>query len=316
VAKRTFIGISCLCFLLVSFQQSCHKSGPADIVEPPPQTESFGTFLVQINGDIMDDPKITTVKGVINDGPVPPIMVFEKSDSTGPCALYKTRIPFCDPPCGSNAACVEDDSCQPYPQVVDAGLVTVNGMKIANAKTPFTMEYIAGNYQSPTLDMPPCAEGDTVTFAIEGKGSIPACTLTTKAIKPLKVLTDTFPCVDGQPLEVRWEPPDVPGISSIYVLIDISYHGTTKGKIECNCEDNGSLTVAASLLDKLKTYGISGFPKIEIYRRSTSVSAAAKVKVVFESKVVRFLSIPGIISCNGDAQCPPGQHCGADQRCH
>jgi hypothetical protein len=315
LASRKFIGICCLCFLIASFQQSCHKSGPAAVVEPPPEAETFGTFLVSLRGDI-EDPQITTVMGVINDGPVPPIMIFEKTDSAGPCMLYKPRIPFCDPPCGSNAACVENDNCQPYPHVVDGGLVNVNGLKIANATTPFSMEFIAGNYQSPTLDLPPCAEGDIVTFIVTGKGSMPACTLTTRGIRPLKVLNDSFPCPDGQPINLRWEPPSVQGISRIYVLIDLSYHGTTKGKIECDCEDNGSLTVAASLLDKLKTYGISGFPKIEIYRRSISTNAATKIKVIFESKVVRFLSIPGVISCNGDSQCPDGQKCGADQRCH
>jgi hypothetical protein len=312
--NRLFIG--CLFSIILSFYLSCHKS-PTDI--PPDTTtptETFGTFLVKLQSDTKD-PQITTVLGIINDGPVPPTSVFDKKDSVSSCVLFKTRNPFCDPPCGSNAECVEDDSCQPYPNVVDAGLVTVKGMKILkDAGTSFTMDYIAGNYQSPTLELPPCAEGDTVTFTVAGKGSVPACTLTIRGIKPLKLLTDTFPCVDGQPLQIQWELPGVSGISRIHVLIDISYHGGSKGKIEGDCEDNGSLTIAASLLDKLKSYGISGFPKIEIYRRSTSVSAAAKIKVVFESKIVRFLSIPGIISCNSNVPCPEGQYCGPDQRCH
>jgi hypothetical protein len=99
-------------------------------------------------------------------------------------------------------------------------------------------------------------------------------------------------------------------------MIDVSYHGTSKGKIESYCEDNGSLTVAASLLDKLKSYGISGLPKIEIYRRSVGgYNADANTKLVFESKIMRYLSIPGVISCDGNGNCPNGQTCGPDQRC-
>jgi hypothetical protein len=202
-----------------------------------------------------------------------------------------------------------------YPTTLDAGLVAVSGFKINNVKTPFSMEYLAGNYQSPTLDLPPCSEGDTVTFAVAGASTVPAFTLSARGITPLVLLNDSFPCPDGQPLDVRWAPPTVTGISSIYILIDISYHGTSKGKIECNGEDDGSLTIPATLLDKLKTYGISGYPKIEIYRRSIGTNTTANTKLIFESKVIRFLSIPGIISCSNNSQCPNGT-CGSDQRCH
>jgi hypothetical protein len=310
-----FEGLSCLFFLICSLQLSCHDSNPSDIPSQTVSVETFGTFLVSLKADI-EDPQITTITGVINDGPVPSIALFDKKKSEGPCVLYKTRIPFCDPPCGGMAACVEDDSCQLYPQVVDAGPVNVDGLKLSDAKTSISLEYIAGNYQSPSLDLPPCAEGDTVTFTIKGKGSTPACTLTARGIKPLKVLNDSFPCIDGQPMHLRWEPPGVPGISRINVLINISYHAGTKGKIECDCDDNGSLTIAASLLDGLKSYGISGFPKIEICRRSISIDTTAKIRVVFESRVSRFLSIPGIRSCSIDSQCPDGQTCGPDQQCH
>jgi hypothetical protein len=91
--------------------------------------------------------------------------------------------------------------------------------------------------------------------------------------------------------------------------------GDPAGKIECDCEDNGSLTIPASMLDKLKTYGISGFPKLEIARYAIDVNAFSNAKIVLESRVTMMLDIPGVISCNGDDECPEGQTCGTDFRC-
>ena len=121
--------------------------------------------------------------------------------------------------------------------------------------------------------------------------------------------------LDGQPIDLRWTPPTVTGISTIFVLIDISYHGGTNAKIECECDDNGSLRVPAKLLDSLKTFGISGYPKLEISRLAISTDTTAKAKVVVESKVVKMLQIPGVISCNVNEDCPEGQYCAPDQRC-
>jgi hypothetical protein len=98
-------------------------------------------------------------------------------------------------------------------------------------------------------------------------------------------------------------------------VINLSYHGGTKGKIECDCEDNGSLVIPASLLDQLKALGISGFPKIEIARRSIGTNAAAHADIVIESKVIKMLKVPGLVSCNGDEECPSGQSCQGDLRC-
>jgi hypothetical protein len=309
------IFLSSLCAFLV-ITGSCHKSSPTEVNKPA--VKLFGTFNVALQGDI-EDPQITTVVGMVNDGPSPNILVYDKIDSVDKCVLYKSRVPFCQRDCG-DATCVENDSCLPDPNVVDVGPVTVKGFKIAGVETTFTMKLVGGtvkSYQSPTLDLPPCPEGATVTFSAAGTSTIPAFTLSARAITPLVLLNDTFPCVDHQPINVHWAPPAVTGFSYIYVLIDISYHGTSKGKIESYCEDNGSLTVAASLLDKLKTYGISGYPKIEIHRMSTGFNAATNTKLEFESKVIRFLSIPGVISCSDQGgQCPNGQTCGDDQRCH
>ena len=105
------------------------------------------------------------------------------------------------------------------------------------------------------------------------------------------------------------------GKSAISVRVDISHHGGIKGAIECEGPDNGSLEIAATLVDKLKALGVSGFPKIDISRKATGTHPDVHVDLTIESTVEKSLTIPGIISCTGDDECPTGQTCKQDLKC-
>jgi hypothetical protein len=124
---------------------------------------------------------------------------------------------------------------------------------------------------------------------------------------------------DSQPITVKWTPATIPGISVIFISIDISYHAGTLGVIECNCDDNGSVTIPASLIDKLKALGTSGFPKLEISRRSVGTNSTTNARFVIESQVVIPLQIPGVISCDENDPsantCPEGYICGGEKKC-
>ncbi len=299
-----------LCALLV-LSGSCRKSeNPVKIQNG--SAKSFGTF--QISVKVQEG--ITTLLGMMYDGPTPSNIIWEEVQTAGALRLLKPRVPFCSQTCASGWVCVENDSCQQEPTPISVGTVTVSGVK-TSAGTTFTMDHINYYYQpvGVSLDYPGFAEGDPITLSAAGSESSAAFTLSAKGISPLVLLTDTIPCIDGQPINVKWEPPAQQGNTKISILIDITYHGGTKAKIEGECDDNGSLTIPASMMDKLKTFGISGYPKIEISRRAVSSDTAAKAQLVLESKVTRFMVIPGIISCSVDAQCPQGEYCAGDQRC-
>jgi hypothetical protein len=307
--KKTITSIAIIIVLLAF--ELCNNDNETNPVNPPPTAQTFGAFQVSL----MAEDAYTAVLGMMYDGPLPSSMVFKEIASDGCSRLYERLFPFCDPDCGSLAACVADDSCQPYPTALDIGTVTMSGLKTNDGKTSFSMDPINRTYQFTSLVYPPCNEGEVVTLHAAGNSSVPAFSLTVKGISPLTLLNDTIKMIDGQPIDLRWTPPTVTGNSTIFVLIDISYHGGTKAKIECDCDDDGSLTIPAVLLDRLKTFGISGYPKLEISRRATSTDTSAKAKIVLESKVARIMYIPGIINCSGDSDCPVGQTCGADLRC-
>lgn len=294
-----------------------HNDDPSDTTENPgqnPKVEAFGTFLVQLipNNPETQTPAHTDVYGTVYDGPSPPEYVFVEKMTLGPCKLLKVETPQCIPDCGLGAKCIATDNCMPEPDKIDIGIVTLNGLKYNGINMPFTMEanrklkYLMPQVQ---LDYPPVQENDTITLSATGSESIPPFTLKVRGIAPLVVLSDSLLLADGQPITVQWLPPPVSGVSTITVRINISYHGGTKGEIQCQCEDNGSVTIPGVMLDELKSYGIAGWPVVDITRKSSAVDENTGVQLVVETTVTRLLMIPGLQSCNGQGECPAGQEC-------
>jgi hypothetical protein len=287
--------------------------------------ESFGTFLVQLipEDSTTSTPAYTKVLGAMADGPTPLDLIFEETMRDGECRLVKRSYPLCQPSCGSNAKCVQTDSCIPYPTKFSVGDVTVSGFKKNGSNIEFTLNprslSIGISYQMAgvSLDYPPFTEGDTVTFAAEGTASALPFVLKAPAIAPLKVLTQSGAVVleDGKPIILNWVPPTVPGISRIMVRVNISYHGSNAGEILADCGDDGELIIPAKLVDELKSYGTAGFPVADITRKSVGADADAKAELVLESTVSVFLAYPDMSSCNGDSDCPGGQTCQDNRVC-
>ncbi|MBN1759979.1 MAG: hypothetical protein JW863_16755 [Chitinispirillaceae bacterium] len=275
--------------------------------------ESFGAVTITLD----DVTSLSSLLGRINDGPTPSNLVWEEADAVGGCKLYKRRIPVCMDGCGSTSACVEDDSCQPYPKGINVGTMTVTGLKTVDGATSFTVDPLSNNYQliGITLQYPPADEGDLITISAAGSGTVPPFSMSARGIKPLKLLNESIPCGDGQDINLKWEPPADPSQSVIHYFVDLSHHGGIKGKIEGTCPDNGSFTIPATLLDRLKSYGVFGYPKIEVTRMATGINATVKVKLIIESKVTMLLDIPGIYSCMEASECPDGLTCGEGFLC-
>ena len=287
-------------------------------VETPGTGKAYGNFQVTLVAPTDFTQGYTSVLGQLYDGPTPSPVNWTETAKGGSCKLLTPKVPFCATPCGSNAACVADGQCRDFPKSIEAGKVSVTGIQIKGGTTAFSMDPINKTYQAPAgtiLAFPPFTEGDAVQFSAAGDTATAAFSISAKGIGPLQILNDSITLADGKAINLKWTAPANPANSTIFVLVDVSHHGGSKGKIECEAPDNGALEIPAVLVDKLKALGISGFPKIEVTRRSVGAGASVDAQLVLESMVNKTLDIPGLISCNGDEECPDGKLCQQDLQC-
>jgi hypothetical protein len=284
-----------------------------------------GSFQVQLvaptpaSGGVPASAGYTSVVGKVYDGPTPSQIVWEQAAQSGECKLLTPRVPFCNQPCGGSAVCVENDTCQSYPTSHTVGTVHVQGLHASSGAAEFSMDPVANNYQPPIsieLPFPAFSEGEEVRFDAAG-GVYSAFTLQAHGISPLELLSDTLTLQQDQPVTLTWTPPSNPALSTIHVKLDISHHGGTRGMIECDTSDTGSLQLPAELVTQLLDLGVAGFPTIIVTRKAvgSATIAPGRVDLVISSEVEHAVEIPGLISCSTNAQCPSGQTCRADLTC-
>jgi hypothetical protein len=256
----------------------------------------------------------TAVTGKLGDGETPEATIWSVSEQEGECELLTPRVPFCDPDCGGVALCVDDGVCAPYPTAVSVGMVRAIGLG-----AEFSMRPIAGNYQPPagtTVDYPPCDEGAEVRLEAEGDAYEPF-TLAARCIAPME-----FPgpvrIEPREPLALEWVAGEQPELARIHIGLDISHHGGSRGKIECDVADTGAAEIPAQLLQQLIDLGVAGFPSVIVTRVVTSAGSteqAERVTLTVSSSFENQVEIPGLSSCTADSHCAAGQTCRIDLTC-
>jgi hypothetical protein len=313
-------GMRLLALPLFLFAGACMNDSGDGGKPPAGKKDSFGGFLVSLVQPTEISQGYTSVVGQMYSGATPSSLVWETVAKSGSCTLFKPKVPFCETPCGSGAACVADNKCMDFPKPVSVGKVTVTGVKTKDGASTFTMDPLSLNFSylpagSIQLKMPPFAEGDAVEFSAAGDTGASAFKVSAKGIAALAILNDTIVLADNQPILLKWTAPADPANSTVSAVVDISHHGGTKGKIECEGPDNGALEIAAPLVTQLKALGVSGFPKIDVARRAVGNAADVHVSLALESAVTKSLQIPGLISCGGPEDCPDGKTCQPDLQC-
>jgi hypothetical protein len=309
--KMSYNKIKCFIIPFILLLFSACLDNPSD------SESTYGAFRIQLFPEDTGagDPAYSRIWGTMYDGPSPPNIIFKEVMSSGNCKLMQAISPTCA--CGLGYKCVSEGSCMAEPKSINVNRVTITGLKVNKTLTPIVMDPPKSNYyqmvNNMTLDYPPCTEGDTITLTAAGSDNAGAFKLKVRGITPLEVLNNEILAEDGKPITLQWKPPTIPDVSTISVRINISYHGGTKGEIQCECPDNGSLTIPGAMLDQLKSYGIAGYPIVEITRRSIGYGEKTKAQVIVECTVTKLLTIPGVVSCNQNGDCP-NQHC-VDRRC-
>lgn len=262
----------------------------------------------------------TAVIGTIYDGPQPQAIIWDATLTDGSCVLRIPRVPFCNTPCGGSAVCVADDTCQPYASKKDVGTVHVTGLMTSTGGSEIDLTLLAGNYQVPgdiQLAYPAFAPGGAIEIAASGSAFTPAFTLTGTGIAPLQLTSADPALARDQALTLTWTAPVGGGSSRVWLQLDISHHGGSKGKIECDAPDTGTLTLSAAIMTRLLDLGAAGFPTVILVREATSSAlvTSGRVDLVVSSKVERPVTVPGITSCTEDMDCPSPQTCQSDLTC-
>jgi len=256
----------------------------------------------------------TAVQGQVSDG-VTPFLVPEVVGTDGPCRHLEPPDLFCDPACDPGTTCDESGNCIPIPSNVSVGVVTVTGLKSPVEMTARAPVFYYTN--TGTLEHPGFDEGDHIHLSAGGEGDVAAFTLAGRGIAVLVMPEEAVPLTTDEPAVLSWTPPGQDGLGSVHVNLNIAQHGGTPGWIECEVPDTGNFTIPVGLTNSLLSQAYSGFPSVTITRRSadaTNISAGC-VDFFVESHVTLAIEIPGLISCSGPDDCPPGQTCLPDLTC-
>ena len=276
-----------------------------------------GSFVLSVTpgaGTVADK---VSVLGKVYDAENPSNVVWLDGLSAGGCVLRTPKVPFCDPECGDDV-CVADGVCKAHATAVNVGKVRVRNVSTVDGSLDFELTQVAFSYQVPgavKLAYPPFAESDTVRFEADG-GSGSPFTLEAPALAPTALTGDTPKLDRGQPFSVTWTPPSDPSRSVMRVLLNISHHGGTSGKIDCELPDSGSLTIPANLITALVDVGVSGFPTVKLTRHTSGTTRTTwgVVSLDVESEYERSIEITGIESCNLPEDCASGV-CRDDRTC-
>jgi hypothetical protein len=262
----------------------------------------------------------TTVSGKVYDGPLPDAVIWDQSAEAEGCRLLLPRVPFCDPACGSGAVCIDDGKCQDSPKPRGVGTLHVQGLQTKGGRSAFDIKPINGSYTnraSDALPFPAFDEGDTLSISADG-GDYSAFDLKLRGIAPLELAGEgSYALASDESLALMWTPPGSGSVAGIHVDLDISHHGGSKGRIECDFDDDGKHEIAASLISQLIDLGVAGYPTI-LVRRTAATTAPIEpglVELEVSMSVERALEIPGLHSCTYDEGCPDGETCQPDLTC-
>lgn len=288
-----------------------------------------GTFnLVHTVSGYGDSASFT---GKVYNGPTPATVQWTVALTSGDCRVETPHTPFCTTACGSSAACVADDTCQPYPTAIGVGTVhvasvpnttstTTDAGTTSHEATTFDSAPVVNGYQPAAgvvLHLPPFTEGTAVTVDAAGSSNAQAFSLSAPGVAPLALGQTTVQLATGSDVDLTWDAGSAAVGARVTVDIDISHHGGLRGQLLCDTDDDGALTIDSTLVDKLISLGVSGFPSIRVTREKagSALIVGGRVDLTVKSTTERSITIPGLTSCTGDDDCPSGQTCQDDLQC-
>jgi hypothetical protein len=269
----------------------------------------------------------TEVIGQVRNAPPPPNIVWTDAQEEGDCRLQEPSAPFCDPGCGGDV-CVEGNTCVPHAEGHSVGAVTVSGVELESGETRLVLKETNTSYQAPpntAYAFPPFTEGELVKVQAAG-GDYPGFKLVAHAVAPLSLTSDDFEIAENKAFALTWGAAKNPAQSRVQLELDISSHGGTRGRIVCDTDDDGELTISGEMMTALIGLGVAGFPTVELRRVSTGGADIPQgcVELRVSSFVGQAVTVAGVTSCtdttcsagsSGCVPCPDDMTCRSDLVC-
>lgn len=184
------------------------------------------------------------------------------STKEGKCTMMVKVNPFCDPACDpSTQQCSLAEKCEPNPENLDVGSMTITGMgeEVAIEPNP-NNDYWKFDFKGEAF-----VAGDEIELSTDG-GALPSFTLQGHGVDLVELTGKPEMLTPGAPLQVDWTPSDGPG--DIFVMVSIGNHAVSPASIFCETDDSGSFAIPASLVDELLLDWIAGTITATWFRRT------------------------------------------------
>lgn len=283
---------------------SVSLSGPCD------PDQRLGGFTIAAKEDL----EYAYLDGSVKNG-IDPVDRPELLLEEGTCRLTKRPFYVCEETCGSTRTCNQDLECQEMARGQDLGTVEIRGLEdrlSLQAQQP-------GNAYSAQVPNPPVETGGVVELQTDESGYAGEVTLHGVGVERLTLVNARFVLTEGKSLTVRWDPPVNEEVKSeVSLTLTIDLHGSTPAKLTCRFEDTGEATVSSDLIDGLLAAGITGYPSVQLTRRTvdhTDVPDGCMELVVGSEREPK-VAITGYTPCSSTSQCPDGQICNTPlERC-
>jgi len=270
-------------------------------------TARVGQFSVESQADF------GVIQGSVSEGVVPtaiPRLALQAES----CQLLERRTLSCLPACVGAETCAEEGTCIPYPEQLSVGDVSILGLQRETRMSPLPP---SNAYFAPGADNPPFASLSAVALLASGAGELPAFQLFGVGSEPL-VEGPSWAIESGADLAIAWPAPSVDAGTQVLVELTLDQHGTTPLSLACEFEDTGSASIPRSIIERLISSGVSGFPSGRITRRTVDHVdlEIGCVEFVVGSTLSASISIAGYTPCRKQSDCPRGLLCNlALQRC-
>ncbi|MDJ0761822.1 MAG: hypothetical protein QNJ97_02440 [Myxococcota bacterium] len=278
-----------------------------DAYELCPYDTHHGTFKIMLQSAQGDVDPFTGVEGYVADI-IKPTTIPIVLQTQGGCQLLQAPVYECDPPCSPLQTCGPDNECFDAPTNQDVGTITIEGCKNTVTMTPNISNFYTNLDPLPEIG---CERGADIYFKATG-GEFEPFALRGRGIDYLGVSQEAVTAEQGEPMEVTWPPlsDDLP--TRMRMEVKLNNHGPgIKTWIACDIEDTGSVTISKDLVNGLFDAGVSGYPSIVFWRQTADATTLSLgcVQFLVMTREGREVTIPGVISCSTDEDCPDGQIC-------